>query len=74
MSLKSSTLWNMRPMSNLDIKVRWEKTDDYEPTRYYDMNGNEIELNTGKTYIAIIQEGKAPSFKINPDLKDRVEE
>ena len=56
------------------IKVRWEKTSDYEPTRYYDMDGNEIELNTGKTYIAIIQEEKEPSFKINPKLKDRVEE
>ena len=44
------------------IPVRWEKTSDYGPTKYYDLSGNEIELNTGKTYIAIIQEGTEPKF------------
>ena len=24
------------------------------PTHYYDMEGNEIELNTGKTYVALV--------------------
>lgn len=24
------------------------------PTRYYDADGNEIKLNTGKTYIALV--------------------
>jgi len=28
------------------------------PTLYYDDNGNEIELNPGKTYIAVAQAGK----------------
>ncbi|MFI3177325.1 MAG: DUF3048 domain-containing protein [Eubacteriales bacterium] len=37
------------------IHVTWTKTSDYEPTRYYDDNGDEIVLNTGKTYIAIAQ-------------------
>lgn len=50
------------------IPVRWEKTSDYGATRYYDMDGNEIVLNTGKTYIAIIQEEKYPSFEINESL------
>ncbi len=45
------------------IPVRWEKTSDYGATRYYDMQGNEIQLNTGKTYIAIVQEGREPIFK-----------
>lgn len=45
------------------IPVRWEKTNDYGPTRYYDMQGNEIQLNTGKTYIAVVQEGTTPRFE-----------
>lgn len=38
------------------IPIRWEKTSDRGATKYYDLDGNEIELNTGKTYIAISQE------------------
>ena len=45
------------------IPVRWEKTSDYGATRFYDVKGNEIEINTGKTYIAIIQEGTEPKFQ-----------
>ncbi|MCR5716176.1 MAG: DUF3048 domain-containing protein [Lachnospiraceae bacterium] len=44
------------------IHVTWKKTYDYQPTVYYDDNGNEIRLNPGKTYIAIAQEGKDVSF------------
>ena len=39
------------------IHVTWEKTGDYEPTKFYDDNGNEIELNTGKTMICIVEDG-----------------
>ena len=39
------------------IHVTWEKTSDYGATRYYDDNGEEIELNTGKTMICIVEEG-----------------
>lgn len=39
------------------IPVTWEKTGDYEPTRYFDEDGNEIELNTGKTMICIVKDG-----------------
>ena len=45
------------------IHVNWVKSGDYEPTRYYDDFGNEIQLNTGKTYIAIAQKGRSPIFK-----------
>ncbi len=49
------------------IPIKWEKTDDYMPTTYYDENGEEITLNTGKTMIFVIQEkGKSFSeFKVN---------
>lgn len=38
------------------IHITWKKTSDYSPTKFYDDNGNEIRLNTGKTYIAIAQQ------------------
>lgn len=39
------------------IPVTWAKEDDYAITKYYDANGNEITLNTGKTMICIIEDG-----------------
>lgn len=45
------------------IHITWKKTGDYTPTVYYDDNGNVVQFNTGKTYIAIAQEGKEVSFK-----------
>lgn len=39
------------------IHVTWEKTSDYGATRYYDDNGKEILLNTGKTMICILADG-----------------
>ena len=40
------------------IHVTWQKMGDYMPTVYYDDFGNEIQLNEGKTYIAIAQKGR----------------
>lgn len=45
------------------IHVTWRKTSDYGPTRYYDDNGNEIQLNTGKTMICIVQDGDTFTFE-----------
>lgn len=45
------------------IKITWSKTSDYAPTKYYDMDGNEIEINTGHTFIAIAQAGREPIYK-----------
>jgi len=39
------------------IHVTWEKDSDYGATRYYDDDGNEIVLNTGKTMVCIVQDG-----------------
>lgn len=38
------------------IHVTWKKTSDWGATRYYDDNGNEITLNTGKTMILIVED------------------
>lgn len=40
------------------IHITWKKASDYSPTKYYDDAGNEIQLNTGKTYIGIAQDGR----------------
>lgn len=45
------------------IHVTWEKDSDYGATRYYDDNGDEIFLNTGKTMVCIVEEGDAFSFR-----------
>ncbi len=44
------------------IRITWEKTTDYGATRYYDMNGDEIVLNTGKTMICIVEDGDTFSY------------
>ena len=44
------------------IHITWRKTGDHTPTRYFDDSGNEIQLNTGKTYIGIAQKGRSPKF------------
>lgn len=45
------------------IHVTWEKSSNYDATRYYDENGNEITLNTGKTMICIVPVGKTFSYE-----------
>lgn len=44
------------------IEITWTKKDDFSPTRYYDMDGNEIELNAGHTYIGVAQDGSKPVY------------
>lgn len=36
------------------IKITWTKGSLTSPTQYFDANGNELVLNVGKTYIAIV--------------------
>lgn len=36
-------------------KITWKKDGEFGVTHYYDMDGNEITLNKGKTWICIIQ-------------------
>jgi hypothetical protein len=40
------------------IHITWKKESDNVPTKYYDDNGAEIVLNTGKTMIFVNQEEK----------------
>lgn len=45
------------------IPITWTKENDYEPTRYFDEDGNEIVLNTGKTMIFVVKEGDKTIYK-----------
>ncbi len=45
------------------IKVTWSKPSDFSATRYYDENGNEITLNTGKTMIMLIKDNDTFSYE-----------
>lgn len=36
------------------IQVTWKKDTQFGPTKYYYLDGTEVELNQGKTYIAVI--------------------
>ena len=40
------------------IHVTWKKDSDYGPTKYYDDNGDEIKLNTGKTMVCVLEDDK----------------
>ena len=46
------------------IHCTWMKNADYEATRFFDDNGEEIRLNPGKTMVFITQEGHS-SFTVN---------
>lgn len=45
------------------IHINWVKESDYGATRYYDDDGKEITLNTGKTMILIVEEGDSFHFE-----------
>lgn len=40
------------------VPVTWKKGDATDLTKFYDANGTEITLNTGKTYIALVSSGR----------------
>ena len=40
------------------IPVTWTKAHDKNATEFYDSNGDEITLNTGKTYIALVSSSR----------------
>lgn len=46
------------------IDITWKKDAEFGITRYYDLNGNEIELNQGKTWVCIIQNDRVGHIEI----------
>lgn len=45
------------------IPVTWTKSGDLAPTKFYDTNGNEISLNTGKTMVCVIGSGSTVNLQ-----------
>lgn len=45
-------------------KVTWKKDENLGQTKYYDKDGNEITLNTGKTWICMVQKEYSDDVKI----------
>lgn len=50
------------------MPIKWSKADEYEPTVYTDLAGNEIELNRGRTWIAVVP--NTIEAKISEEVKD----
>ncbi len=42
--------------------IRWEKAGDEQPIRFYAMDGSELTVNTGNSYIGIIGNGRTLEF------------
>ncbi|MDO4260569.1 MAG: DUF3048 domain-containing protein [Eubacteriales bacterium] len=40
------------------IPVTWSKGHDMDATKFYDKDGNEITLNTGKTYVGLVSSSR----------------
>lgn len=40
------------------VDITWKKDEEFGITRYYDAQGKEITLNTGKTWVCIIQDNR----------------
>lgn len=48
----------------LCIDITWSKAGDGEATHFYDLNGNELQLNPGKTWIHLVQTEREQNTKI----------
>ena len=46
------------------IPITWSNADDISYTKYYTKDGNELKINTGHSYIAIIPEDDYPDLSI----------
>lgn len=46
------------------IPITWKKGPDIDPTHFYNANGEEITLNTGKTYIALVSTSRWSELSI----------
>lgn len=41
------------------VHIRWGKSGDYSPTKYYYDDLTQVEFNPGKTYIAVVQDDRS---------------
>ena len=46
------------------IEIKWMKKEEFGITHYYDLTGNEIQINQGKTCVLIIDQNRRGQFQI----------
>ncbi|MGI6094364.1 MAG: DUF3048 domain-containing protein [Lachnospiraceae bacterium] len=46
------------------IDITWKKDSEWGPSRYYDADGNEITLNTGKTWVCAVNNNDAGRIEV----------
>lgn len=46
------------------IDITWKKDTEFGPTRYFDLEGKEIVLNQGKTWVCIVQSNRVDKIVI----------
>ena len=46
------------------IDITWSKDSEWGPTHYYDANGQEIQLNPGKTWVEIVLNDSVDSISL----------
>ena len=49
------------------IPITWTKASESAPSKYFDADGNEIEVNTGKTWICIIRSSDIDTVSFGND-------
>ena len=59
--------WGWYITNGTAMQITWKKTSDTDVTRYYDFDGNEITINTGKTYIALCPDDDAQYIGISAE-------
>lgn len=48
--------------------ITWEKGDLYDQLKFYDANGEELLMNTGKTYICMMPTNRMDLFEISEEV------
>ena len=63
MCRRSGTFRAERPITRGGVQVgRWEKTYPTNPLKLYTKSGEEMTLNRGKTYFALVDEDERSNF------------
>ncbi len=52
----------------IEKSVSWVKQDDCDFTRFYDDNGDEIQVNRGKTYITLVPDDSWDKVQANEEI------
>lgn len=50
--------------NGMSIPITWKKTDHYEATKYYHLDGSELLINPGKTFISVYPENRVDKIII----------